>query len=54
MLDTDDKQLKEGYSNFKRMQLKKIISYINSVIDDATKIKNASLKNRKPRAKKIK
>ena len=54
VLDSDDKQLKEGYSNFKRMQLKKIISYINSVIDDATKIKNASLKNRKPRAKKIK
>ena len=36
------------------MQLNKIIGYINSVIDDATKIKTASLKNRKPRARKIK
>lgn len=54
VLDSDDKQFKEGYSNFKRMQLKKIISYINSVIDDATKIKTASLKNRKPRVRKIK
>ena len=54
VLDSDDKQFKEGYSNFKRMQLKKIIGYINSVIDDATKIKTASLKNRKPRVRKIK
>ena len=54
VLDSDDKQFKEGYSNFKRMQLKKILGYINSVIDDATKIKTASLKNRKPRARKIK
>ena len=54
VLESDDKQFKEGYSNFKRMQLKKILGYINSVIDDATKIKTASLKNRKPRARKVK
>lgn len=54
VLDTTDKQLKEGYSNFKRMQIKKIIGYMNTVIEDATKIKTAAAKNRKPRARKKK
>jgi hypothetical protein len=44
VLNTSDKMLKDGYSNFKRVELKRIISFYDKAIEDATKIINASKK----------
>jgi len=49
VLNTDDKQIKEGYSNFTRPQLKKLIAYCDSIILDAMKIAGEAKINRKPR-----
>lgn len=44
VLDTDDKELKEGYSNFSRVELKKLVSFCNLIIEDAMKLGNESKK----------
>jgi hypothetical protein len=49
VLNTNDKELKEGYSNFSKSDLKKVISYFDQVILDCQKISGDSLKTRKPR-----
>jgi hypothetical protein len=49
VLNTDDKQLKEGYSNFTKPQLKKLIAYCDNIILDAMKIAGEAKINRKPR-----
>jgi len=54
IINTNDKELKEGYSNFKKVQLKKIVAYCDQVIVDGSKFISASLTSRKPRKRKEK
>lgn len=54
VLNTDDKDLKEAYSNFSKVQLKKIVSYCDQVILDCQKVSGDSVKSRKPRKRKAK
>ena len=54
VLNTDDKELKEGYSNFKKTELKKLVAYCDQVIMDGLKIAGAATKSRKPRKRKEK
>jgi hypothetical protein len=54
VVDTEDKELREGYSNFTKTQLKKIVSYCDTIITDAGKISGESKANRKPRKRKTK
>ena len=54
VLTTDDSQLKEGYSNFKKTELKKIIAYCDQVIVDCGKINTQAVAGRKPRKRKAK
>ena len=52
VLTTDDSQLKEGYSNFKKTDLKKIIAYCDQVILDCNKVAQSVVrKARKRKAK---
>lgn len=54
VLNTDDKELKEAYSNFTKPQLKKMVAYFDQVILDCQKISGESTKSRKPRKRKAK
>ena len=54
VLNTDDEQLKEGYSNFSKNELKKLVAYCDTIITDAMKITDESKAGRKPRKKKSK
>jgi len=54
VLTTDDKEVKEGYSNFTKSQLKKLVAYCDAVIIDGMKISGEAVKNRKPRKRKVK
>ena len=54
VLNTDDKELKEGYSNFTKSQLKKIIAWCDQVILDCQKVSGSAAQNRKPRKRKVK
>jgi hypothetical protein len=54
VVNTEDPLLKEGYSNFSKNELKKIIAYCDSIITDAMKIADESKAGRKPRKKKSK
>jgi len=54
VMNTDDAQLKEGYSNFKKTELKKIVAFCDQVILDCGKINNQAVAGRKPRKKKAK
>ena len=54
VLNTDDKELKEAYSNFTKPQLKKMIAYFDQVILDCQKVSGESTKSRKPRKRKAK
>lgn len=47
VLNTDDKELREGYSNFTKPQLKKLIAFCDTIILDATKIAGEAKVNRK-------
>lgn len=50
----DDEQLKEGYSNFKKTDLKRFENFLSKIIDDALMLEDESKKNRKPRKRKVK
>jgi hypothetical protein len=52
--NTKDSFVKEAYSNFTKVQLKKLISYYDQVILDCQKIAGDSAKTRKPRKIKAK
>jgi hypothetical protein len=52
VLDTEDKDLKEGYSNFSRVELKKLVSFCNQIIDDAMKLGNEAKTVKKPKRRK--
>jgi hypothetical protein len=56
LLNTADTQLKEGYSNFNKYQIRKIIAYFDQIIVDCLKIseENKSTTTRKPRIRKVK
>ena len=54
VLTTEDELIKEGYSNFSKPEIKKIIGFCDSVITDALKVVNESIKSRKPRQRKQK
>jgi hypothetical protein len=54
VVSTDDEQLREGYSNFTKTELKKLVAYCDSIITDAMKITDESKAGRKPRKKKSK
>jgi hypothetical protein len=54
VLTTEDSDIKEGYSNFTKSQLKKLISYCDQVIVDGMKLAGEAIKTRKPRKRKTK
>jgi hypothetical protein len=54
VLNSDDKDIKEGYSNFSKVELKKMVAYFDQVILDCQKISGDSIKTRKPRKRKSK
>lgn len=54
VMNTDDKELKEAYSNFTKPQMKKMVAYFDQVILDCQKISGDSTKSRKPRKRKAK
>ena len=54
VLTTTDKDLKEGYSNFTKPNLKKMVAFCDQVILDCQKISGDAVKTRKPRKRKEK
>lgn len=54
VMNTTDKELKEGYSNFTKPQMKKVVAWCDQIILDCQKISGESVKNRKPRKRKEK
>ena len=54
VLSTKDEQIIEGYSNIKKAGIKKIVEYIQLIIDDTQKVIGESQKTRKPRKRKVK
>jgi hypothetical protein len=54
VLNTDDKELKEGYGNFSKPQLKKVVAWCDQVILDCQKVIGSAAENRKPRKRKVK
>lgn len=54
VLNSKDEQIREGYSNFKKADIKKLIAYCQRVVDDAQGIVGESKKTRKPRKRKAK
>ena len=54
VLNTDDKELKEAYSNFTKPQLKKVVAWCDQVILDCQKVMGSAAQNRKPRKRKVK
>ena len=53
-LTTEDELIKEGYSNFSKTEIKKIVGFCDSIITDSIKIIDEANKSRKPRQRKIK
>jgi hypothetical protein len=54
VVNTDDALVKEGYSNFTKPQLKKMVAYFDQVILDCQRLSGESVKSRKPRKRKAK
>ena len=54
VLTTEDEQIKEGYSNFTKAQIKKLVTYCDTIIADALKFAEVAKTNRKPRKRKQK
>lgn len=54
VMNTDDDQVKEGYSNFSKSELKKLVAYCDQIITDAIKFSNETKQSRKPRKRKVK
>ena len=49
-----DDQLKEGYSNFTKPQLKKFLAFVQSIVDECSQQVVSARAQRKPRARKVK
>jgi hypothetical protein len=54
ILTTTDSDVKEAYSNFTKVQLKKLVAYCDQVIVDGMRLAGDSIKSRKPRKRKAK
>ena len=54
VLTTTDPEVKEAYSNFTKVQLKKLVAYCDQVIIDGMRLAGDSVKSRKPRKRKAK
>jgi hypothetical protein len=54
VLTTTDPDVKEAYSNFTKVQLKKLVAYCDQVIIDGMRLAGDSVKSRKPRKRKAK
>ena len=54
VLTTTDPDIKEAYSNFTKVQLKKLVAYCDQVIVDGMRLAGDSVKSRKPRKRKAK
>jgi len=54
VLTTTDSDIKEAYSNFTKVQLKKLVAYCDQVIVDGMRLAGDSVKSRKPRKRKAK
>ena len=54
VLTTSDADIKEAYSNFTKIQLKKLVAYCDQVIVDSMKLAGEAVKSRKPRKRKAK
>ena len=54
VLTTTDSDVKEAYSNFTKVQLKKLVAYCDQVIIDGMRLAGDSVKSRKPRKRKAK
>ena len=54
ILTTTDSDVKEAYSNFTKVQLKKLVAYCDQVIIDGMRLAGDSVKSRKPRKRKAK
>lgn len=54
VMNTQEIVIKEGYSNFTKPQLKKLIGYFDQVILDCQRISGDSVKTRKPKKRKAK
>jgi hypothetical protein len=54
VLNTKDPELKEGYSNFSKTEIKKLVAYCDLIITDAMKISGEAVQTRKPRKRKSK
>ena len=50
----DDDELKEGYSNFSKVELRRMIAFVKSIVDDCTQQTVSAKAQRKPRARKAK
>lgn len=53
-LNSEEEQIREGYSNFSKSELKKLVSYCDLIISDAMKIAGQAASSRKVRKKKVK
>ena len=54
VLTTTDSDVKVAYSNFTKVQLKKLVAYCDQVIIDGMRLAGDSVKSRKPRKRKAK
>jgi hypothetical protein len=54
VLTTTDHDVKEAYSNFTKVQLKKLVAYCDQVIVDGMRLAGDAVKSRKPRKRKAK
>jgi hypothetical protein len=54
VLTTEDELIKEGYSNFSKTEIKKIVGFCDSIITDCMKVLDEANKSRKPRQRKQK
>jgi hypothetical protein len=54
VLNTKDAQVKEGWSNLTKPQMKKLIAYCDQVLLDCNKLAGEAVKSRKPRKRKEK
>ena len=54
VLTTTDSDVKEAYSNFTKVQLKKLVAYCDQVIIDGMRLAGDSVKSRTPRKRKAK
>lgn len=54
VMNTNDKLLKEGYSNFSKKELKEVVTLLQNLLKDIDRISQVSKLNRKPRKVKAK